>query len=116
MAFPIGLGLVGIWDGAVLLGLLAIGFGAAIVAYNGSTRLRIGDEISFSRYGRTLWSVHAYGVKVGSGRCGEIPILPAFTLSDRNGASGSFPKSMLSPSDVEQFKQLVAKVDGHWLA
>ena len=76
VAFPIGLGLAGIWDGSTILGPLAIVFSLAIVAYNGSTRLRLGEEISFSRYGRTLWSVRSGGVKVRSGRCGEIQSSP----------------------------------------
>jgi hypothetical protein len=116
MAFPIGLGVAGVWQGDTLLGLLAIAFGVAIIAYNGSTRLRIGSEISFSRFGRTLWSVGSRGVSVRSGRCGEIPVLPAFTLTDTAGATGSFPKSMLAPSELVRFKHLVANLDGLWLA
>jgi hypothetical protein len=115
MAFPIGLGLAGIWDGATVLGALAVVFGLAIVAYNGSTRLRLGEEISFSRYGRTLWSVRSGGVKVRSDRCGDLRIVPAFTLTDLAGASGSFPKAMLSEDDVERFRRWVVNLGGQWL-
>jgi hypothetical protein len=114
MAFPIALGFMNLVEGAIAYGLVAFAFAAATIGYNGTTRLTIADDISFSRYGRKLWQVRADGAEVRSGRTGELPVLPAFVVSDQRGASGSFPKSMLTAADAAKVRAAVELRGGRW--
>jgi len=116
MAFPIALGFALILEGGMVAALGSFAFAAAIVGYNGSMRLVVGEEICLSRYGFKLWRIRASRVCVTSGRTGELAILPAYILTDPNGGSGAIPKGMLRPNSLASFKSVIEQRQGVWKA
>ena len=111
------IGIASLIDGGFVEGLAILAFAAVVVGYNASTRLSVdGEEISFRRYGRTLWRVKADGLCVTSGRAGEVPILPAFILTDEHGRRGAVPKNMLAPSAAAGLKSAIEQQRGVWKA
>ena len=116
MGFPMALGVMNIAEGTIAYGLAALAFAVLVVGYNGSTKLTVGDDIAFSRYGRKLWQLSAEGVEVRAGRTGEIPILPALVLFDTKGTSGAFPKSMLTAADIARVRVSIELRGGRWVA
>lgn len=105
---------LGMVDGAVVLGCLMLIPALLLAGYNGLTSLSVGERIVFRRYGWTLWRLSADHVRVRSGRIGELPIVPAFCISDADGTTGAFPKDMLTPDGLALFRRLIEERGGSW--
>lgn len=116
MALPIYLGVALILNRDYVLAVASLAFAGLIVGYNATARLIVGNDICFARFGRTLWRIEPSGVRVTSGRAGEVPILPAFIFADRDGVKGAVPKGMFSVAASAELRSIVERRGGHWCA
>jgi hypothetical protein len=115
-AFPGLLGVLNIANGGIAVGFGALAFAIIIVGYNGFTKVAVGEEITFARYGWRLWHTSTDGAKIRAGRIGDFSILPAYIVSGFGPGGGGFPKSMLKNSDVAKLRAAVERRGGEWAA
>lgn len=74
-------GAFSILDGGVLIGVAVIAFAAIVVGYNGTIRLTFdAEQITFRRFGLTVWSGPTRDMAVEIGKGGDIPIEPAYVF------------------------------------
>lgn len=109
VAIPIaGLGLASILDGG-LLGVGAFGFAAFLVCYVATARIIIDrGQISFSRYGFTLWSSSTDGLGMQTGLGGELPLFPVYVFVRQSHRVGDVPRNWFRPTDIETVRELLA--------